>query len=625
MKKLSFVLCIILIVTTTGLGQWTSHNVIQINGRANEIKLPAKHQILTERWNRVVAVPYIVYMPEKDRVLMLVSCDYPHQAMILHSDDHGASWSSPKYVHTDTTGKPDTGMGIGLTYMGNGKVLMVSGTEKGAWVWFSYDYGETWNDRAVFPPASKGLTFNFGWDPPLIDNDPFTGKVRQIIAGGYVLNSPLYESAATQGYSIGGIRLSKDGARTWEDVINVPEWLGANEVAFTRAKNGDIVAACRTDWPDRFRKTNFDHYEGLGVSISKDNGKSWSKITRLYDWGHHHPCMVVLPDNDIVMTYVVRKGYPDTDDGYPQFGIEAIVSHDNGQTWDLDHRYILSYWKGIRKGPNAWYSSSQATSTVILPDGSLLTTFGTGYRAVDSTGKGRPIPRDVGLINWNVNDGPVNPDMTITNAPFDSDLRNEFNPDPSRKKIRVYCPAQPKKENLALTSAGAQSSATENDGDPTMVFQNPYNHPVLTLESIPAWVEISWPNEQLIDEIHIKPGAPEWFNRPSTECVPLDYQLQYKKENKWIDIVPVVRNAKRYNEFYGDSKAYLIQDEEFEYIHKFAPISVKAIRLYITRSSDTGKRQGSGDKIEVTEARRQTSLRVIEVFAAKKPMDIPRR
>jgi hypothetical protein len=619
MKKPSIVLWFILSVTTNGLAQWTSHNVIQINGLANEIKLPAKYQILTESWNRVVAVPYIVYMPEKDRVLMLVSCDYPHQAMTLQSNDHGASWSPPKYVHTDTVGNPDTGMGIGLTYLGNGKVLMVSGTEKGLWVWFSYDYGETWNDRAVFPPASNGLVFNFGWDPPLIDKDPLTGKVRQVIAGGYILNSPLYESAATSGYSIGGIRLSKDGARTWDDVINVPEWLGANEVAFTRAKNGDIVAACRTDWPDRFRKTNLDHYEGLGVSISKDNGKTWSKITRLYDWGHHHPCMVVLPDNDIVMTYVVRKGYPDTDDGYPQFGIEAIVSHDNGQTWDLDHRYILSYWKGIRKGPNAWYSSSQATSTVLLPDGSLLTTFGTGYRAVDSTGKGRPIPRDVGLINWNVNDGPVSSDRTITNAPFDSDLRNEFNPDPSRKKISVYCAAQPEKENLALTSAGAQSSATENDGDPARMFHNPYNHPVLTLESLPAWVEISWPNQQLIDEIHIKPGAPEWFNRPSTECVPLDYQLQYKKENKWIDIVPAVRNAKRYSEFYSDSKAYLIQDEEFEYIHKFAPISVKAIRLYITRSSDTGKRQGSGDKVEVTEASRKTSIREIEVFATKKP------
>ena len=53
--------------------QWKPHVVRQLNGRAGEIKLPAQLQIVTERWNRVVAVPYLVYMPEKNRLLMLVS------------------------------------------------------------------------------------------------------------------------------------------------------------------------------------------------------------------------------------------------------------------------------------------------------------------------------------------------------------------------------------------------------------------------------------------------------------------------------------------------------------------------------------------------------------------------
>jgi hypothetical protein len=621
MKKQAIVLCIVLIISGSAMAQWTAHNVIQTDGRSAVITLPAKYQIVTESWNRVVAVPYIVYMPEQDRVLMLVSCDYPHQAMILKSDDHGATWSAPCYVHTDSLGKPDTGMGTGLTYLGRGEVLIVSGSDKGLCVWFSHDYGDTWEDRAVFPAASNGLTFNFGWDPPLVDKDTLTGKVKRLLAGGYILNSSIYEITATPGYSIGGIRISRDVARTWDDVIDVPEWLGANEVAFIRAGNGDIVAACRTDWPARFSKTNLDHYEGLGVSISGDNGRTWSKISRLYDWGRHHPSMVLLPDNDIVMTYVVRKGYPETDDGYPQFGIEAIVSHHNGQTWDLDHRYILSCWKGVRTGPNAWYGSSQATSTVLLPDGSLLTAFGTGYRSVDTTGKGRPGPRDVGLVSWRLNDGPVSPDMTITRAPFDSDLRNEFNPDPLRKLIRVSCPAQPEKENIALSDKGARASATENDGDPAMVFNNPYNQPVLTLESIPAWVEISWPGPQLIDEIHLKPGAPEWFSRKSTECVPLDYHLQYKEGNKWIDLVPPVSNAKRYVDYYGNSNAYNIQDEEFEYIHKFAPVSVKTIRLYVTRSSDTGTFPGTGDKPEVAGRSSRTSIRGIDVFAANKSLN----
>jgi hypothetical protein len=625
MKNLSTVLFLILFVSNIGVAQWTSHKIIETNGSASGISLPAKHQIVTQGWNRVVAVPYIVYMSEKDRILMLVNCDYPHQAMVLSSDDHGTTWSQLNYLHIDSVGKTDTGMGIGLTYLGNGKVLTVSGTEKGTWIWFSSDYGKTWNDKAIFPLTSDGLTFNFGWDPPLIDKDRLTGKVSRVLAGGYILNTSLYEGAATAGYSVGGIRLSHDRAQTWGEVINVPEWLGVNEVAFVRALNGDIVAACRTDWPDRFRKVNLDHYEGLGVSISKDNGKTWSKVNKLYDWGRHHPCMVVLKNGDIVMTYVVRKGYPDTDNGYPQFGIEAIVSHDHGQAWDLDHRYILSYWMGIQKGPDAWYNSSQATSTLQLSDGSLLTAFGTGYRALDLTGNGRPLPRDVGLVIWNLNTGVVNSERTITNAPYDSPERNEFNPDPLRENIKVYCPAQPDKQNVAVASMSARASASVNDSDPGIVFHNPYNHPVLTLGTIPAWVEIRWPNQQLIDEIHIQPGAPGWFDRPSTECIPLDYQLQYQKENEWIDIVPQVKNAKRYTEFYGNTKAYIIEDEEFEYIHKFAPISVKAIRLYVTRSSDSGKRPGSGDKIIISEDKRETCLRSIEVFAAKvtRPGSLP--
>ena len=87
-----------------------------------------------------------------------------------------------------------------------------------------------------------------------------------------------------------------------------------------------------------------------------------------------------MPNQDIVMTYVVRKGYTNDKDGFPRFGIEAVVSRDHGQTWDLDHRYILHCWTGKRKGDTYWWPSSQATSSVLLPDGSILTAFGTGYR-----------------------------------------------------------------------------------------------------------------------------------------------------------------------------------------------------------------------------------------------------
>jgi hypothetical protein len=73
----------------------------------------------------------------------------------------------------------------------------------------------------------------------------------------------------------------------------------------------------------------------LGVSISRDGGNTWSEVTTLFEWGRHHPGMVVLPDGDIVMTYVVRRGYPDTAEGFPQMGIEAVVAATLGRpgTW----------------------------------------------------------------------------------------------------------------------------------------------------------------------------------------------------------------------------------------------------------------------------------------------------
>ena len=82
-------------MSSAGLAAWRSHEVRQLNGQAKQIRLPARLQIVTERWNRVVAVPYIVYMPEKDRLLMLVGCDYPHHPMVLTSGDRGATWTAP--------------------------------------------------------------------------------------------------------------------------------------------------------------------------------------------------------------------------------------------------------------------------------------------------------------------------------------------------------------------------------------------------------------------------------------------------------------------------------------------------------------------------------------------------
>ena len=125
---------------------------------------------------------------------------------------------------------------------------------------------------------------------------------------------------------------------------------------------------------------DIDNFAGLGTSVSHDNGRTWSALNLLYDSGRHHPSFVVLPSGDILMAYIVRCGYPVDPEGFPQFGIEAVLSHDHGQTWDMAHRFILDRWSGTRIAEDDWWSAPQSTSTLLLPDGWLLTAYGTGYR-----------------------------------------------------------------------------------------------------------------------------------------------------------------------------------------------------------------------------------------------------
>ena len=572
---------------------WKPAKVVQMNGETMARELPADHQIVTERWNRAVAVPYLIYMPEKDKLLMLVSCDYPHRPMVMSSDDHGRTWSEPNPVPRGDLNRNLLG-GVSLTYLGRGRVAFASSRTdpSGSDLWMSRDYGETWDGPTPMPLASNGLPGGT-WDPYLVDRDPDTGDVTRLTrslynhgvndvvnmeralaaaekvysfpiewqwrsdpedrglaegwhqqksfeswparlridrhwteqgeplglgwyatrfempeTGGIPLlilfsaidgycdvfldgrkvgeqkaplevmwDQPFYISLAeglapgghtlvirvqkdscqagihkpiwifdeslkrlakldnsgrvlplrTTGYATAysAIRFSYDCGLTWSDDIVPPSWNGAidevkvNEVAFCRAGNGTIIAAVRMEPTDKIKATAAykrlganDHFGGLGVSLSKDDGGTWTKVRVLYDYGRHHPCMVLMPNGDVVMTHVVRLGYPRDANDFPQFGIEAIVSRDNGETWDLAHRYVLAKWSGNHKGGDEWIAMCQATSTVLLPDGSLVTAFGTSYRSrpLAESDASSPLfgPRDVGLVHWRLAPSPSN-------------------------------------------------------------------------------------------------------------------------------------------------------------------------------------------------------------------------
>lgn len=383
-------------------GQRT-HVVQQMNGEQKPTDLPADIQWISEPWYKTrndenAQMPYMVYLPEKDRVVMMVITHHPTHTAFIVSDDHGETWSERRYLSVDKNGNPKPGIAVGLTNLGSGKLLAYpDNVTHGRWL--SSDFGTTW----CFEDVHDSAKTRYVWDPLLVvkssDLKNSGQHVTKLFEASYRPTGVAWGSAEGF-YSQAYFRSSLDEGQTWSDEVKVPQWLGVNEVNLIRASNGHLVAACRTDYPSRFAHHKLDHFGGLAVSISKDEGKTWSELNPLYEWGRHHPSMVRMPNGDIVMSYVVRLGLPATRYGFPQFGVEAIVSRDNGQSWDKQSRYVLATWVGNITGGAAWFCSVQSTSTVLMPDGQLLTAFGTGFRNRQGA---KVCKMDVGLVRWRLN------------------------------------------------------------------------------------------------------------------------------------------------------------------------------------------------------------------------------
>lgn len=352
-------------------------------------------RISGKKWNNDDAyLPYLVYIPEKNKLIMELQtfpAKFPknNRSVLIKSYDQGVSWTNREDFSN-----------MGLTNAGNGVLFSFHGELNHEFL-KSTNYGDKWEKTGN---SITGIIKIYTWDPFLVINK--SKGNRQLVQIGYKGNGIV---GTKEYFSQPYIRFSSNDAHTWSSPQEIKNLKGVCEVNLLATSNGDWIAACRTDPnPKFFGKANEDNYGGLAISISHNQGKDWSDITTLFDFGRHHPSMVLLNDNHtILMTYAVRVGgcrgvkdddFLDSKDGYPFFGIEAIISNDNGKTWDVDHRYILSRWKGniptIEK--NYFFRFSQSTSTVQLPDSSLLTAYGTGRYGTSNS----EWFMDIDLIRW---------------------------------------------------------------------------------------------------------------------------------------------------------------------------------------------------------------------------------
>jgi len=359
---------------------WKEHFVKRADGKGGYTCEAAQMQFMPQYEGRKIA-PYGLATME-DGEVVCVAMAWPNgqsdevQTLVTISKDEGATWGeylALPGIHC----RP-----VMLAYLGRGVVTFEAGDTTERFRLFSHDHGRTWNERVEVPPAPDGQPLGFEGNP-LIERDA-DGNAIRIAQIGQTL-----EGAAPHWKITEYVRWSEDGGRTWPRVVCPEAWhytetyagqtyqVGASEGSLVRAANGDLVAALRTFVPAWFAEHPHyeDSLEGTGISLSKDNGETWSTMQIVFETGRHHPHLICMPNGDLVMTVIRRVDFHDKRLTSYRRGCDAVISRDNGVTWDVDTLYVLDdfpYCEGEH-----WISTACGhLYSAPLPDGSILTGYG---------------------------------------------------------------------------------------------------------------------------------------------------------------------------------------------------------------------------------------------------------
>ena len=307
--------------------------------------------------------------------LVLLATAWLHEAgeensIILTSDDEGRSWSHPRQV--DFHGQ--------LVALGGAKVAVVGGRMP-----LSDDGGETWSqlDAAVTMPNGKPWWHH--------GSAAFDGK--RIAAVGYQESEP----REPVGWSaLSALRFSDDFGRNWGEPIMLPTEWQTSEGALTVAPDGALVVALRSgprpallgalsDHPPAHMVGYNDSWRRLTTARTTDGGRTWTDYQVHFRFGKTHSELITLPNGDILLTYAARIAELD---GRIYRGIEAVISHDNGKTWDWSNRYYLFRWD--------MHQSMHSPQSVVLSDGRIMTVFLYHYQ---STYGKRMVPAAIGMVD----------------------------------------------------------------------------------------------------------------------------------------------------------------------------------------------------------------------------------
>ncbi|MFA6108051.1 MAG: hypothetical protein WDA75_04700 [Candidatus Latescibacterota bacterium] len=364
------------------------------DGRGGWSLRSAEYRMITSRTDGYL-MPYGVAQMENGEVILVAGMqegsDYGCVAFL--SPDGGSTWGEA--IRTGAYGRPLTFgyLGAGSVVFGNELLGKPAEGDRQQRLYFSADYGRTWEARPY--PLTTRDGRNAVTTEGRIFAEPTAGNTR---LWHLLVHFPPSDWARTPFELY--LRRSEDSSRTWADERRMDEWRyeaeyqgrtvvrGVSEGSLIRAQDGTLVAAVRTDMPPRYwDEPHDDSLEGLGISRSRDDGATWSPVQILFDAGRHHPTLHLLPSGVLVMTYIVRVDVRDGRLASYRRGCEAVLSRDHGETWDLAGRVVLDEFEYSENAK--WFNGMTGhLGSTVLADGSLLTAYG-NYHA-----------KGIGLIRW---------------------------------------------------------------------------------------------------------------------------------------------------------------------------------------------------------------------------------
>ena len=310
-----------------------------------------------------------------DRSLAVVlRTDGPHLGItgtlsVTRSDDGGKSWSDLMQVapRFDDVRNPAFGVNRnGHLVLGYWKARLHRYVEdpEGRGLQYAFNFDEYDPKRseipAMFTVISKDGGLTWSEERPYVSKylsmcSPY-GRIIEAPDGTLLMSVYGVPRQKTEGVNHACVLVrSTDGGLTWEDETLVA--LGFNETSYAFLPNGRLLAAARCD----------RRYGYVATIYSDDLGRTWSKPVQITRNNEHPADLTVLTSGKVLMTFG-RRVRP--------MGCGALISEDNGETWNFDREVLLA-------GDGVEDMDLGYPSTVQLADGQIVTVlyYGSGSDA----------------------------------------------------------------------------------------------------------------------------------------------------------------------------------------------------------------------------------------------------